>query len=222
MRYQGACERRTSTRSRRGRRPRGAGPAAAAGQGPPGQRGDDGGAGHRASGTRGWIPTAPARATACSRSTACWCGASATAAATAPSCWRPATCCGRGSSTATRRSGSRPPGACCPARGWPCSTTAGPSAWPASRASGPPWRAARMARARRLAAMMAIAQQPRLDERLWMLFWELADRHGRVHVGRRVPGPAADARGAEPPRGRAAAVGVGRADEAGRPGADRA
>jgi hypothetical protein len=38
-----------------------------------------------------------------------------------------------------------------------------------------------MLRARRLAAMMAIAQQPRLDDRLWMLFWELADRHGRVH-----------------------------------------
>ena len=36
-------------------------------------------------------------------------------------------------------------------------------------------------RSRRLAALMAIAQQPRLDERLWMLFWELADRHGRVH-----------------------------------------
>lgn len=35
-------------------------------------------------------------------------------------------------------------------------------------------------RSRRLAAMMAISQQPRLDERLWMLFWELADRHGRV------------------------------------------
>jgi len=27
---------------------------------------------------------------------------------------------------------------------------------------------------------MAIAQQPRLDHRIWMLFWELADRHGRV------------------------------------------
>jgi CRP/FNR family transcriptional regulator, cyclic AMP receptor protein len=38
-------------------------------------------------------------------------------------------------------------------------------------------------RSRRLAAMMAIAQQPRLDERLWMLFWELADRHGKVHPG---------------------------------------
>ena len=36
-------------------------------------------------------------------------------------------------------------------------------------------------RARRVTAMMAIAQQPRLDDRLWMLFWELADRHGRVH-----------------------------------------
>jgi CRP/FNR family transcriptional regulator, cyclic AMP receptor protein len=37
-------------------------------------------------------------------------------------------------------------------------------------------------RSRRVTAMMAIAQQPRLDERLWMLFWELADRHGRVHA----------------------------------------
>jgi len=36
-------------------------------------------------------------------------------------------------------------------------------------------------RSRRLAVLMAIAQQPRLDERLWLLFWELADRHGRVH-----------------------------------------
>ena len=36
-------------------------------------------------------------------------------------------------------------------------------------------------RSRRLTAMMAIVQQPRLDDRLWMLFWELADRHGRVH-----------------------------------------
>jgi CRP/FNR family transcriptional regulator, cyclic AMP receptor protein len=47
-------------------------------------------------------------------------------------------------------------------------------------AIGPALAGRAMARARRLAAMMAIAQQPRLDERLWMLFWELADRHGRV------------------------------------------
>jgi CRP/FNR family cyclic AMP-dependent transcriptional regulator len=46
---------------------------------------------------------------------------------------------------------------------------------------GPALAGRAMARARRLAAMMAIAQQPRLDERIWMLFWELADRHGRVH-----------------------------------------
>jgi CRP/FNR family transcriptional regulator, cyclic AMP receptor protein len=38
-----------------------------------------------------------------------------------------------------------------------------------------------LARSRRLATMMAIAQQPRLDQRLWLLFWELADRHGKVH-----------------------------------------
>jgi CRP/FNR family cyclic AMP-dependent transcriptional regulator len=38
-----------------------------------------------------------------------------------------------------------------------------------------------MQRARRLATMMVIAQQPRLDDRLLMLFWELADRHGHVH-----------------------------------------
>jgi CRP-like cAMP-binding protein len=29
---------------------------------------------------------------------------------------------------------------------------------------------------------MAITQQPKLEERLWMLFWELADRYGRVHA----------------------------------------
>jgi CRP/FNR family transcriptional regulator, cyclic AMP receptor protein len=36
-------------------------------------------------------------------------------------------------------------------------------------------------RSRRLATLMAIAQQPRLDQRIWLLFWELADRHGRMH-----------------------------------------
>ena len=46
---------------------------------------------------------------------------------------------------------------------------------------GPALAGRALVRSRRLAAMMAIAQQPRLDERLWMLFWELADRHGRVH-----------------------------------------
>ena len=51
----------------------------------------------------------------------------------------------------------------------------------ATRAWARRWPAARSLRSRRLAAMMAIAQQPRLDDRLWMLFWELADRHGRVH-----------------------------------------
>jgi CRP/FNR family cyclic AMP-dependent transcriptional regulator len=36
------------------------------------------------------------------------------------------------------------------------------------------------ARSQRLAMLMAIAQQPRLDQRLWLLFWELADRFGTV------------------------------------------
>jgi hypothetical protein len=36
-------------------------------------------------------------------------------------------------------------------------------------------------RSLRLATIMAIVQQPRLDQRLWLLFWELADRYGRVH-----------------------------------------
>ena len=36
-------------------------------------------------------------------------------------------------------------------------------------------------RSLRLVIAMAIAQQPRLDERLWMLFWDLADRFGKVH-----------------------------------------
>ena len=46
---------------------------------------------------------------------------------------------------------------------------------------GPALACRALMRSRRLATMMAIAQQPRLDDRLWMLFWELADRHGRVH-----------------------------------------
>ena len=37
-----------------------------------------------------------------------------------------------------------------------------------------------MERSRRLAVLMAIAQRPRLDERLRLLFWELADRYGVV------------------------------------------
>jgi CRP-like cAMP-binding protein len=39
-----------------------------------------------------------------------------------------------------------------------------------------------LSRAMRLVVTMAIAQQPKLDVRLWMLFWELADRYGRVHA----------------------------------------
>ena len=84
---------------------------------------------------------------------------------------------------------------------------------------GPALAGRALVRSRRLTAMMAIAQQPRLDERLWMMFWELADRYGRVH---------ADGVHLDLPLthevlshlvGCAAAVGVGRADEAGRPGA---
>jgi CRP/FNR family transcriptional regulator, cyclic AMP receptor protein len=37
-------------------------------------------------------------------------------------------------------------------------------------------------RSLRLAAVMAIVQQPRLEQRLWLLFWELAERHGKVHA----------------------------------------
>ena len=84
---------------------------------------------------------------------------------------------------------------------------------------GPALAGRALVRSRRLAAMMAIAQQPRLDDRLWMLFWELADRHGQVHRRRRPRRPAADPRGAQPPGRRAPAVGVERADEAGRSGA---
>jgi CRP/FNR family transcriptional regulator, cyclic AMP receptor protein len=36
-------------------------------------------------------------------------------------------------------------------------------------------------RSLRLATIMAIVQQRRLDQRLWLLFWELADRYGKVH-----------------------------------------
>jgi CRP/FNR family transcriptional regulator, cyclic AMP receptor protein len=37
-----------------------------------------------------------------------------------------------------------------------------------------------MVRSRRLASMLAIAQHHRLEERLRLFFWELADRYGRV------------------------------------------
>jgi oxalate decarboxylase len=37
-----------------------------------------------------------------------------------------------------------------------------------------------MRRSRRLASLQAIAQHHRLEERLWLFFWELADRFGRV------------------------------------------
>jgi CRP/FNR family transcriptional regulator, cyclic AMP receptor protein len=47
---------------------------------------------------------------------------------------------------------------------------------------GPALAGRALARSQRLATMMAIAQHPRLDERLWMLFWDLADRYGRVHA----------------------------------------
>ena len=56
--------------------------------------------------------------------------------------------------------------------------TARAAAWPqlgvelAARALG---------RSLRLVVAMSIAQQPRLDVRLWMLFWDLADRFGKVH-----------------------------------------
>jgi CRP-like cAMP-binding protein len=43
-------------------------------------------------------------------------------------------------------------------------------------------------RSRRLASMLVISQQPKLDDALWLFFWELADRYGHVrpdgtHVG---------------------------------------
>jgi CRP/FNR family transcriptional regulator, cyclic AMP receptor protein len=38
-----------------------------------------------------------------------------------------------------------------------------------------------LTRSRRVVNMMAIAQHPRLEDRLLLLFWELADRFGRVH-----------------------------------------
>ncbi|WP_028058742.1 helix-turn-helix domain-containing protein [Candidatus Solirubrobacter pratensis] len=39
-----------------------------------------------------------------------------------------------------------------------------------------------LARSVRTVTAMAISQQPKLEQRLWMLFWDLADRYGRVHA----------------------------------------
>ena len=36
-------------------------------------------------------------------------------------------------------------------------------------------------RSRRLVVTLAISQQPRLDVRLWLLLWDLAERYGTVH-----------------------------------------
>ena len=46
---------------------------------------------------------------------------------------------------------------------------------------GPELAGRAMERSLRLATVMAIVQQPRLEQRLLLLFWELADRHGTVH-----------------------------------------
>jgi CRP-like cAMP-binding protein len=37
-----------------------------------------------------------------------------------------------------------------------------------------------MLRSRRLASLLTITQQHRLDDRIQLLFWQLADRYGRV------------------------------------------
>ena len=63
---------------------------------------------------------------------------------------------------------------------------------------GPALAGRALGRSRRVTAMMAIAQQPRLDVRLWMLFWELADRYGRVHSDGVHVGSADQARRAGP------------------------
>ena len=39
-----------------------------------------------------------------------------------------------------------------------------------------------LVRSRRLASMLAITHYPRLDDRLWLFFWEVADRFGRVRT----------------------------------------
>ena len=46
---------------------------------------------------------------------------------------------------------------------------------------GPELAGRALERSLRLATVMAIVQQPRLEQRLLLLFWELADRHGTVH-----------------------------------------
>ena len=56
--------------------------------------------------------------------------------------------------------------------------TARAAAWPQL---GAELAARALGRSLRLVIAMSIAQQPRLDIRLWMLFWDLADRFGKVH-----------------------------------------
>ena len=86
--------------------------------------------------------------------------------------------------------------------------------------SCPRWSAARCRRSRHIATNMAIVQQPRIDLRLHMLFWELADRWGTVRQdGVHVPLYLTHSM-LVGPRGRAAAdrdQGAGRAGGSARP-----
>ena len=62
----------------------------------------------------------------------------------------------------------------------PCSERALPAGPPRIRRWHRSWSAALMLRSRHLAVNMAIVQQARIDTRLHMLFWHLADRWGRT------------------------------------------
>ena len=93
----------------------------------------------------------------------------------------PAICCGRGTSTVTETLGFESTWRVLAGTRLAVLDIAWTERMTRYTKIGPALAGRALSRSRRLAAMMAISQQPRLDERLWMLFWELADRHGRVH-----------------------------------------
>jgi hypothetical protein len=111
------------------------------------------------------------------------------AGARRPSCSALATSCARGTTTSrSTRCRSRPAGTCTPRRAWRSSTRASPSPPAAGPRSPRRCTPATSRRARSLAFQRAIAQLPRVDDRMLVLLWVLAERWGRVsRDGVRVP-----------------------------------
>ena len=117
----------------------------------------------------------------CSSSTGCWCTSCGSAPAPARSCSARGTCCGPGTSTARSRCpGGARPGACSSRPASPCSTGASPPSRAAGRHCSTSSCAGASMRARAAGFLRAVTHLTRVDDRLLVLMWFLAERWGRV------------------------------------------